>query len=111
MRIHNLREDADAAEIARVIAAHVVDAEIDGFVVVRHAEVEEDLLRAAVAEGVGIEAGAAVRGVHDARRVVVVRHVGDFSQVEAVDEGGGGGVVFEDDAARVRVHGGEGAVA
>lgn len=111
MRIHQLREHTNAPEIPRPILAHLADAEIDGTVVIRHTEVEEDFLRAAVAESVGVEAGAAVGGVHDARGVVVVRHVWDCAKVKAVIEGGCGGVVFEEDAAGVGLDGGEGAVA
>lgn len=85
--------------------------EIDRFMVIAHAQMEQHLLRSSVTQCVRIQTGPAVGSVHDPRGIIVVRHIRDFAQVEAMDPRGGGGVVFEDDAARVRFDGGEGAVA
>lgn len=111
MRIHHLREHADTPKIPRPVFAHLAHSEVYRSVIVRHAKVEEDFLRTAVAEGVGVEAGAAAGGVHDTSGVIVMRHVWDFAEVETVLEGGRGGVVLHEDTAGVGFDRREGAVA
>ena len=73
--------------------------------VIRHAEMEEHLLRATVGERVGIKAGPPFGGVHDACCIGVVRHVRYAAKVESVLHGRSARVVFEDDAALVAGHG------
>lgn len=87
-----------------------MDAEINRFVVIAHAQMEQNLLRSAIGEGVRIKACPPIRSVQDTRGVVIVAHIRDFAQIKAMDEGSGGGVVFEEDAAGVGSDGGEGAV-
>lgn len=91
--------------------AHLVDAEVHGTVIVRHAEMEEHFLGAAVGERVGVEAGSAFGGVHNACCVGVVRHVRCATQVKSVLHGCGAWVVFENDAPLVAGYGLGGAVA
>ena len=111
MIAHDLREDADALEAALRVRAHVVQTEIDGFVVDVHGEPLEDLLGAVEADGVGVGAGGPLGEVHHPRRVLVHLHVWHAAEVDAVARRGGGAVVPHQHAAGVAVLGLGGTVA
>lgn len=111
MIAHDLREDTDAFETALCVRTHVVETEIDRFVVDVHREPFEDLLSAVEADGVGVGAGGALGEVHHPRGILIHLHVRHAAKVDAVFGRGGGGVVLHQHAAGVAILGLGGAVA